>query len=301
MPWLDDEYLVDHRERTLTPLTDELRDEMGRIRSSTRYAIRAVGGEFERLVREGYRVVRGAGERLFRNPSGEIDYQNMGSVMFRAGEGELAKQMVALLKRAGYRAVYQGPGKATRSQHGYGMVKGTPVVWSDAPKAMMEAASLLVTPSSKYNNTEQSARLTYPAEYAVLAPLLGMGKQSNPEYNVFTKAQFAALKTLNRNYPKGDVYLGEIKLRRGEGFSDALAALERLNRETGISHDVVQYQGKYYSAPDAWVERVLVDTRMESRAARESARQSSPRSASKPGGGGGIRGAVKAGWRELMS
>lgn len=507
MPWVNDEYLVDHRKRTLTPLTEELRDEMGRIRSSSRYAIKAVSGEFERLVKEGYRVIQKMGGDLFKNPTGYAPKRDRAGMVdipagwkmhpyqFRsrvkgieflksigAGPGtgivwrvrgsynhyymaafdpgrvknpepshsEAGQLASALVKDAGLwntdardgavrtatiafshgwltdehsadvaamsRAITRLAEKAgkrprmadlaeaiqyrtlevlEKMAEGYEQLRDGSYQISDYKgfSAMQDRAKAILKEMTSerrsnpeytegpqnwdlrhihYNSgteVQAAAKLLrkagfkadiqinagygygiykaakswtlmtdasnnvvllvdrflkrklqpvderqWPDEYRLLSGRLGYdlldkqdqtagetgrsgvvrGKALNPDYNAFTKSQFDALRQMNKAYPKGDVFLGEIKLKPGERFSGALVAVERLSRATGIDHDVVTYQGKYYSAPTEWVERVVVDTRME-------ARGKGTRSSSEQRSGGGIRGAVKAGWRELMS
>lgn len=308
MPWMNDEYLVDTRERTLTPLTPELRDELGRIRSSTRRVVKAVSGDFERLVRDGYRVVERAGEGLFRNPEYTEGPQNWDLRHVHYNSGSEVQATAKLLKKAGYKAEIQ-----VNKGYGYGIYKVAKswTLMTDAPNDVV----FILDKFLKRQLTDWEER-QFPEYYKLLSERLGYdlrdkqdqtagevgrggvvkGKALNPHYNVLTKAQFDALRQINKAYPKGDVFLGEIKLKPGERFSDALVAVERLSRATGIDHDVVQYKGKYYSAPTEWVERVVVDARMEARGSRGSRSISEHRG----GGGGGFRGAVKAGWRELM-
>lgn len=311
MPWMDDKYLVDARERTLTPVTPDMEGELRRLTSSTRRVIKAVSGEAERLIREGYRVVQRAGEGLFRNPEYTEGPQNWDLRHIHYNSGSEVQATAKLLKRAGYKAEIQ-----VNAGYGYGIYKVAKswTLMTDAPKDVVFILDRFLKRALSDWEERQ-----FPEYYRLLSERLGYdlrdkqdqtagevgrggvvkGKALNPEYNVLTKAQFDALKQLNRAYPKGDVYLGEIRLGKGEALSDALVAVEKLNAQTGIHHDVVQYQGKYYSAPDAWVHKVLVDTRMERRAEREAERASSLRT--KPRAGGGIRGALRAGWDELVS
>lgn len=343
MPWVNDEYLVDHKERTLTPLTEELRDEMGRIRSSSRYAIKAVSGEFERLVREGYRVIQKMGGDLFKNPSLTSDHYTAG---WKAGFKEREKngKYNYWSSSALQDEIRRGKGHkySLSVTDNFGKADSVSREWTDGfldgfYKRVREFGAVPYKPeghrtgysreevvfmSPSYSKVVQWVEAnndrwmrehpTHPAvQYGGLSPRYEeivatdvegpmalksewTGRRSNPDYNAFTKSQFDALRQMNKAYPKGDVFLGEIKLKPGERFSDALVAVERLSRATGIDHDVVTYQGKYYSAPTEWVERVVVDTRME-------ARGKGARSSSEQRSGGGIRGAMKAGWRELMS
>jgi hypothetical protein len=488
MPWYDDEYLADTRTRTLTPVTPELRDELGRVRSSTRRVVKAVSGEFERLVREGYKVVQRAGEGLFRNPQrgqpshsivptfivsgGRADtfhksmerwwperlfignkdrdgltplYGATTNWVYHRGSPEQAERLAAKVnekvdkvdsgvlelvpyfgawsvKAPGSQYVYSSGADPVdawvvflRSQNmdvgapdgywrklieseAYGDPStGQPLTWRGkalnpglppgdtwydttgdvvagdvvrfkesvfggshwSPKYLGEREVVAKVLKDSYGRDRQQHTFTLEVLFSTgtqplepgtitrrkgrnvyrhgtertpwddegqrglaadekhtrgdraravkaermggIGGIGGIGGMMNPEYNVLTKDQFAALKDLNRAYPKGDVYLGEIKLARGEALSDALVAVERLNQKTGVHHDVVQYQGKYYSAPEEWVLKVLVDTRMERRAEREREQERSQSKRAGGGGGGGIRGAVRAGWRELMS
>jgi hypothetical protein len=386
MSWYDTEYLADSRDRTLTEITPEMKAEIRRIQSSTRRVVKAVSGEFERLVRDGYRIIQsaGSGSYLRRNPRRKarqfdlppgtkvlihdsLSYNIPGTVVRyipndprgthwnRPGLTEI-ERITPWGLRTGTYEIYEfsvvEPGSREEK------------IWEENAarfRKKMEGSSGLANPSSeylqevdqlgewlwargkKYHLAEytdsklptrvvkvtpkleeavfyhenqrlgdtfrmlKAGRNDYLSGYRYLimwnpmnrgGSLLvvdhgGTVQSPNPTYNTLSKDQFNRLKKMSDSYSGGDLYLGEIRLGKGETFGDALVAAKKLSESTGVEHDVVQHQGRLYSAPEQWVSKILVDDRMKLRSQREAGQLAAKQSK-------GLIPAVKAAWRELV-